>query len=41
VVTGRYGAEAADSTTDAAASKKVKAADLEAAGLAELEDTSK
>ena len=41
VVTGRYGAEAADSTTDAAASKKVKAADLEAAGMAELEDQSK
>jgi neutral amino acid transport system ATP-binding protein len=41
VVTGRYGADAADSTTDAAASKKVTAAELEAAGLAELEDTSK
>ena len=41
VVTGRYSADAADSTTDAAASTKVKASDLEAAGMAELEDTSK
>ncbi len=41
VVTGRYGSDVADSTTDAAASKKVKASDLEAAGMAELEDPTK